>query len=872
MDKRLSVLIKEIQKSRTSMSIVNLIKLDKSDTKSKSTDKKSNNNTKKPKLVNVSKEKTKKDKATIKTMEPPKKVEEEKKVDIPTTEVVDIPTVVEEIDTQEAAVETIVPEVVETPVDIVERMFADSADVPHMVIAPVESEPVEDAVEDTPQEVVEPKVSEELKRVAMTGMRLTKSSKAQQKEYSKAKKAEDRKKKAREKESKMENKETKKAEPRVIDPNTPFGALSLSMDRLDEEMKLVMDKIGQDISSIKEDFTFEPESTEDEMEVVEETTTITEATTDTPPVESEDTNTVVDETPLVESIDTKTQIEKTEKTKETNTALSNKKEMDDVAKFVRNKGERKMDRAYDITKVNRYAKILDEVSSIAVTQKDTMSTEEKAKVLLREAKATPNTAIELKPMRLLYVCSECQPFIATGGLADVAGSLPEAIKATNPYADMRVIMPLYSDIKAEYREKFEYVTNFTVHLAWRQLYCGIFKYVKNNVTYYFLDNEYYFKRKGSYGYYDDGERYAFFSKAVVEALPVLDYFPHVMHCNDWQSALCSIYIKTGYYNDYRFANIKHVFTIHNIQYQGRYGKDQLVDLFGIDPRYTKDLEYDGDINLVKCAVQYADYFTTVSPSYCDDLKQIEHSYGLHHEIRRQEYKLRGILNGIDYTFYSPSVDECIYRKYDINSIDKKVENKLIIQKEYGLPISKHTPLIVMATRLVSHKGLDLISRIMDEVLKDDVQFMIVGTGDDKYIEYFKSLEARHKDKVKALVGQYSNPIARKLYAAGDIYIMPSKNEPCGLSQMISSIYGCVPIVRETGGLKDSIKDFGCPDGGNGYTFTHYNAHDLLYSIRRAVSDYQDREEWKKKMKIVMKVDFSWNKPAKDYLSLYNQLV
>ena len=874
MDKRLSVLIKEIQKSRTSTSIINLIKFDKSDTKHKDADKKSTKKKGGAKIVSIDSVKKDVPKTTTKVVE--EKVI--KPIDTLKPEVVVNDEVYEnDIDETltEQTIEKVKVEEVESN-DCVKKMFEATNAMP--ILKPVKVTPnvtkltasQDDAKVDSSitskEEVIESKVSEELKRVAMTGMKLTKSSKARQKEYSKAKKAEDRKRKAREKEAQKESKvESKVNEPRVIDPNTPFGALTLSMDRLDEEMKLVMDKIGQDISSIKQDFPIEDS---EEQEYVEQDETI----------ESEENlnnvNTVVEnKTPLVKSIDTKALLDVTNITKDTKTTdakISN--EADDIAQFVRNKGERKMDRAYNISKVNRYAKILDEVSSIANTEKDTMSTEAKAKVLLRDAKAVTNTAIELKPMRLLYVCSECQPFIATGGLADVAGSLPEAIRAANPHADMRVIMPLYADIKQEYKEKFEFVTSFTVHLSWRQQYCGIFKFVKNNVTYYFLDNEYYFNRKGTYGYYDDGERFAFFSKAVVEALPVLDYFPNVMHCNDWQSALCSTYVKTCYENDYRYSSIKHVFTIHNIQYQGRFSKILLGDLFGIDPKYMCDLEYDNDINLVKSAINYADYFTTVSPSYCDDLKQVEHSYGLHYEVNRQAHKLVGILNGIDYSFYHPSNDPCIYKHYDVDSIDKKVENKIAIQKEYGLPISTNTPLIVMATRLVSHKGLDLISRIMDEVLKDDIQFMIVGTGDDKYIEYFKSLESRYPTKVKALVGQYSNPIARKLYAAGDIYIMPSKNEPCGLSQMISSIYGCVPIVRETGGLKDSIKDFGCAEGGNGYTFAHYNAHDLLYSIRRAVSDFRDRKEWKNKMKTVMKVDFSWSKPAKDYLTLYNELV
>lgn len=915
MDKRLSVLIREIKKSSrpSGSSILSLINLDKN--KSKSTPKE----TKKSSTI-ISIDDVRKKSPGIEKRESLKK--EKDKI-----ELMD-PTPVKEIESI----------TLDTRLDPVEETIYEppkiEEDVVDVVPYPKEEVREQEKTESSEEKPKTPAISEELKRVAMTGMKLTKSTKARQKEYSKAKKLEDKKKKALEREEKERIK--KEQMEKAKNPDTPFGALSLSMDRLDDEMKRVMAKIGEDMEDIKNGLP--NVLTEDEQETLDQAeeqeklvyktklesesqeqvadTYETDSMEDSGVVSNDfvsDDDTVTSKDTVAAEVDAVAEKEQvvvldedlervvTEKKEEdivvgsdkvnvTSTVASDKKNKNndkmskkdsdayDIARFVRCKGEREMDRAYDINKVNQYAKILNDVSTgvheskakekqVELTEKQGVTSR-----LLSDVKTNINPAVELKPMRVLYVCSECQPFIATGGLADVAGSLPEAIKHTNPYADMRVVMPLYSDIKEEYKRDFEFVANFTVHLSWRQQPCSIYKYVKNNVTYYFLKNEYYFDRSGTYGYFDDGERFAFFSKAVVEALPVLDYFPHVMHCNDWQTALVSIYSKTTYRDDYRYNGMKHVFTIHNIQYQGRYSRALLEELFGIDPRYTLDVDYDGDINLVKGAISFADYFTTVSPSYCDDLKQEEHSYGLYHEIRNQQHKLVGILNGIDYNFYSPSVDECIYRKYDIKSMDKKVENKLIIQKEYGLPISKNTPLIVMATRLVSHKGLDLISRIMDEVLKDDVQFMIVGTGDDRYIEYFRSLEERHKDKVKALVGQYSNPIARKLYAAGDIYIMPSKNEPCGLSQMISSIYGCVPIVRETGGLKDSIKDFGCPEGGNGYTFTHYNAHDLLYSIRRAVSDYQDRAGWKKKMEIIMKVDFSWNKPAKDYLSLYNKLV
>lgn len=474
-------------------------------------------------------------------------------------------------------------------------------------------------------------------------------------------------------------------------------------------------------------------------------------------------------------------------------------------------------------------------------------------------------------IKVLYVTSECLPFAATGGLADVAGSLPKAINKIGG-VDVRVIMPLYGKIKNEYGDKLEYIGNFTVHLSWRQEYCGLFKYTTDGVTYYFVDNERYFKRSSMYGFYDDGERFAYFCKAIVEGLPMLNFFPDIIHCNDWQSALVSTYIKTGNWSDFRYYKIKNLYTIHNVEYQGVYGMENLKDLFGIDNRFKNDLEYNGDINLTKAAIQFSDKFTTVSNSYCDNLKQPYCSRGLHHIIIRNEYKLSGIINGIDEDFYNPKTDSVIYKNYDIDSIDDKVYNKKILQDELGLPVDAKTPLIAMATRLVSHKGLDLVTKILEEVLAKDVQFVIVGTGEQRFIDYFKYLENKYPTKVRALVDKYSNENARKLYAASDIFLMPSKIEPCGISQMIASRYGSIPIVREVGGLKDTITDFGCVGGGNGYTFANYNPNDLLSQINRALEDYRDEPEWKKKMRIVMSKDFSWSNSARKYIDLYKALV
>ena len=478
---------------------------------------------------------------------------------------------------------------------------------------------------------------------------------------------------------------------------------------------------------------------------------------------------------------------------------------------------------------------------------------------------------ENKEIKVLYVASECQPFVASGGLGDVAGSLPKAI-VQNGNVDLRVILPLYGTIKDEYRKNFEYLGNFTVHLSWRQEYCGLFRYHLDGVTYYFIDNERYFKRDNLYGYFDDGERFAYFCKAIVEALPHLNFFPDIIHCNDWQTALVSAYIKTGKWSDDRYYNIRNIYTIHNVEYQGVFGMENLRDLFGIDSEYARDLDYSGNINLTKAAIQFSDKFTTVSESYCDNLKQPYCSRGLHHIIIRNEYKLSGIINGLDLDFYNPQTDTIIYQNYSVDKIEDKIINKKKWQDELGLPVDAETPMIAIVSRLVSLKGIDLFNKIAEDILSQDVQLVIVGTGDEKYTGHFKYLESKYPTKVRALVDKYSNEYARKTYAASDIFVMPSKIEPCGISQMVASRYGSVPIVREVGGLKDSIKDFGCEGGGNGYTFTNYNQNDLLYQINRAIKDYKDADGWREKVKTVMTQDFSWDKSAEKYIDLYKSVL
>ena len=474
--------------------------------------------------------------------------------------------------------------------------------------------------------------------------------------------------------------------------------------------------------------------------------------------------------------------------------------------------------------------------------------------------------------KVLFVVSECQPFCATGGLADVAGGLPRYI-AKNKNMDIRVMMPLYSDIPTEYRENFKYIGNKNIPLAWRSIYCGVFSYEKDNVTYYFLDNEYYFKRgNGIYSYFDDGERFAFTSKAVLEVLPLIDFTPDIIHCNDWQFALVPVYLKTEYNVKGLYNNIKTVFTCHNTEYQGRFDLRNTNDLFGIDTKNTSIVEYSGGLNLVKGAVVCCDKFTTVSPTYAKEILGPEHSNGLDSILRQNSNKIVGILNGVDYDFYNPQTDKVLYKNYDAKTYNLKKENKVALQKDLGLNVDETVPMLSIVTRMAKHKGLDLIKDGLEGIIaNNNVQLIVAGNGTAEYENYFKYLENKYKGKVKACLG-YSNKMARKAYAASDIFLMPSKSEPCGISQMIASRYGSVPVVRETGGLKDSIKDFGCQEGGNGYTFANYNTHDLVYSINRALKDYQDKASWEEKIKICMNKDFSWNTSAIEYIKLYEELV
>ena len=472
-------------------------------------------------------------------------------------------------------------------------------------------------------------------------------------------------------------------------------------------------------------------------------------------------------------------------------------------------------------------------------------------------------------MKVLYVASEALPFAASGGLADVAGSLPQALRRRK--VACRVVMPLYGTISNEMRANMKFITNIMVPVSWRRQYCGIYEAKAGGVIYYLIDNEYYFKRGTLYGHYDDGERYTFFSRAVLEILPYIDFKPDIIHCNDWQSALVPVYYSTIYANREGYTGIKTVFTIHNIQYQGKYGNDVLGDLFGLGEEYTSLLQFGDCLNLMKGGIECANKVTTVSNTYANEILDPWFSHGLDTILRDRSYKLSGILNGIDTIGYDPETDKDIFVNYSAKDPSGKAKNKAALQEVFGLPVRDDVPVMGIVTRLVAHKGLDLIKRIMWDLLAStDMQLVVLGSGDWEYEAFFKELASNFPGKVGLRIG-FVPDMARKIYAGSDLFLMPSKSEPCGLSQMVALRYGSVPIVRETGGLKDTITDSG--DGkGNGFTFKSYDAYDMLDAINRALAAYSNREYWSKLVERALKCDNSWGKSAKEYIKLYESLM
>jgi len=472
-------------------------------------------------------------------------------------------------------------------------------------------------------------------------------------------------------------------------------------------------------------------------------------------------------------------------------------------------------------------------------------------------------------MKVCFIAAEAAPFVKVGGLGDVIGSLPKALRELG--VDARVILPLYSSIDRE-RFGLKYKAYQFVDLGWRHSYCGIFETEVDGVPCYFVDNEQYFNRDSIYGQIDDGERFAFFSKASLEILPALDFKPDVVNVNDWHTALSVIYLDVLKSREAEFyKDMKSVLSIHNIEFQGRFNPYEMGNLFGLENKYFDALIYNGDVNLLKGAIQLADRVNTVSETYAREILDPYFSYGLDKILTVEQGKLRGILNGIDVDKFNPKTDPMIPVNYDLKTFEDKVQNKLAFQKEMDLEVNADIPLIGMVTRLTHQKGIDLILQASEEILKTGAQLVILGTGDAHYESALRSLEHYRHDRVRSIL-LFSNEMSAKIYAASDLFLMPSKTEPCGLSQLISMRYGTVPVVHRVGGLRDTVIPFTGVEG-NGFTFESFQAGDMMDAIYRAMTCfYQSPDEWKQIIKNNLQKDVSWEQSAKKYLDLYHEVV
>ena len=475
-------------------------------------------------------------------------------------------------------------------------------------------------------------------------------------------------------------------------------------------------------------------------------------------------------------------------------------------------------------------------------------------------------------MKVLFVTSEANPFVKTGGLGDVMGALPQSLH--NLGVDARVVLPKHKNIKGDYVKKLEFIKWFMVPVGWRNQYCGVFKYEHKSVTYYFIDNEYYFNRDGLYGYGDDAERFAFFDRAVLCFLKEIDWQPDIINCNDWQTGMIPVLHKLEYRKDPFYSNMKTVFSIHNLLFKGTFSPDILPNYFGYDymPMANGSVELHGGASFMKGALNYSDIITTVSNSYAEEIKTPQYGEGLDGLLREKSFRLKGIVNGIDYEEFNPEEDNLIYRKFNYEDLKGKTENKILLQKELGLPQKENTPMIGLVSRLTIQKGCDLIINIIDRLLQNDIQVVILGTGDYLYEETFKKLQYRYPDKISANI-KFDNVLAHKIYAASDMFLMPSLFEPCGLGQLIALRYGTIPIVRETGGLKDTIRPYNqYSKVGNGFGFKNYNANELMSITEYALALYKDKEHWKSIVRQAMESDNSWEKSAQEYKKLYEELL
>jgi len=455
----------------------------------------------------------------------------------------------------------------------------------------------------------------------------------------------------------------------------------------------------------------------------------------------------------------------------------------------------------------------------------------------------------------------------------VASALPKALSVT-PHTEVFVFLPYYKAIKDNPEFEIEYITDFNVSLSWRNLYAGLFRAVsrKRKLQYYFIDNEYYFYRDSAYGYGDDCERFAFFSKAILEALQYLNWYPDVIHSNDWQTALVPVFLKAFYQDLEAYQPIRTVFSIHNMEYQGKAADFFVEDCLGLPQDWHGTMQYDGCTNLMKAAINVADHVSTVSRTYAREIQDPFFAHGLHEVLRHHSYKLSGVVNGIDFDVFNPAADPLIHAAYSTADLSGKLENKRFLQEKLRLDRRDDVPMIIMVSRLVGHKGVDLIYAVMDDLMAEDIQLVVIGTGDGKYETMFRDYAARFPGKVSANI-VFDNTLAHQAYASADLVLMPSKQEPCGLTQLIAMRYGTVPIVRETGGLYDTVPAYDPETNeGLGFTFRTYNAHDMLDAIRRGISLYQDPVRWNELRLRDMNTDNSWNHSVQEYWQIYDSVL
>ena len=478
-------------------------------------------------------------------------------------------------------------------------------------------------------------------------------------------------------------------------------------------------------------------------------------------------------------------------------------------------------------------------------------------------------------MKVLYVTAECWPFIKTGGLGDVAYALPKALKKEG--VDVRVIMPKYSNIPTYLKDKFKPVAEFSVKVGWRNQYCGIESMELDGITFYFIDNEFYFKRSDQpsiYGHGDDPERFAFFTNAVLAAIEKLNFYPDVMNLNDWHTGMIPLMLKENYGHLRKYKNIKTVYTIHNLQYQGIFNKEILGNIFDLsyDHFNNGDIEFYGNVNFMKAGIVFADEVTTVIKTYAKEIQTEFYGEGLDGLLKANAYKLEGILNGIDYDLNNPATDNAIFVNFDVNCIEKKLENKKKLQEILGLEVNPDIPLVGIVSRLTSQKGLDLINYMMPEIMSENLQMVVLGTGEHQYQSMFNYYNSNFSDKLSARI-TFDTAFAQQIYAACDIFLMPSLYEPCGIGQMLAMRYGSIPIVRETGGLKDTVMPYNKFTGeGNGFSFANYNAHEMFFTLQKAIKLYQDKNIWNNLIINAMNTDNSWKKSAQDYIRIFKSLI